>query len=436
MDISRSHVLYRSFNGDMLKMVAGMEELLYDHNGNRYIDMSSSACQAILGHSNKWVRDCIKRQLDTIPNVFGGFWASNAAEHAAELLASELKSWFSRVHFVNGGGEAVDLACKLAYQYHAEMSKPRSSFVALHCGYHGVGTLPFTLTGDYPRYKLIQPYHDRMLQDGWVCHIEHPYTCSDEESLRQMREAVTNWNPIAVILEPVTGPPLGAYVHSQSYLEGVRKICNDTGTLLILDEILCGSGRCGGMAVCDRHNVEPDILLLGKGLSAGYVPMSAICLSHKVVDCIARGSGSIMFGTANSNHTLGCAAIAGTIEYFKDQNLYHRVRDKNQYLLELILHNLTRHGMQYFGLTVRSMGFLVGIDLVNSNYGSTLPAELQFHTIVRKAILDEGVVVYTKGQTVDGLGDFITIAPPADAHETMLEKGIEGIAKGLLKAYQ
>lgn len=424
-------IVHRSFTRPSPKVTRGNGFFL-EVQGKRLLDMSSSACTTILGHSNKYVIERIHRQLTSVPNVFSGFWTSDVAEQAAELVAQHMgNDWFGGVHFLNTGGEAVDLACKLAYQYHAEAGESnRVSFRSLEHAFHGVGLLPFALTGSYPRYSMMDKYH-RGVAAEYVMKTAHPYNVGDDEAIDNM-DAWMDRDVAAVIVEPIGGPPLGAYPHTYKYLSELRKMCDNYGALLIFDEILCGSGRCGKMSVKDLYNVQPDIVLLGKGLSNGYVPMSAIVMSKEVSDRIARLSGSLMFGTTYSNHTLGCAAVAGTIEYMTQRDLYSRSRMMQQQLERLAAYHLkVVRGVGQ----IRACGSLLGIELRNSRSGDYLPAALGFHAVARSAIADQGVSVYTKGQTMNGLGDFITIAPPVEATTDLLADGFDRIASGLLVAF-
>src|SRR4051812_43053161 len=220
IDIEKSNVLHRNFHGVMPLMVRGDGSWLMDVNRNYYLDMCSSAGSAILGHSNKQVKLAVQSQLNTVPNVFGGFFSSSAAENAANIVAAGLGSWFGRVIFQNGGGEAVDLACKLAHQYHAEAEdKYRTRFIALHHAFHGVGLLPFALTGIYPRYDLIAQY-GLSAEHGYVFRIDHPYNVGDDAALADAATFFEGFGntTAAVVIEPIGGPPLGTYPHTRAYL--------------------------------------------------------------------------------------------------------------------------------------------------------------------------------------------------------------------------
>lgn len=426
-----SAVLYRKINEQPETILTGYKHLLF--TGQReLIDMSSGPIAASLGHSNTAVIEAIKVQLNQVPNIFSGFWASKEAERAGEALKAHFDGvnpgWFGKVIFQTGGGEGVDLACKLAAQYHLEAGQTRTMFAALEHAFHGVGLLPFSLSGHYDRYKLIEPYHESTRH--MVVRLPHPMT--DEWDWQTEGRMIRYASRLAaVIIEPVGGPPVGIWPHTIHYMKQIRAHCDRIGTLLIYDEILCGSGRCGGMSRAERTGVWPDILILGKGLTSGYQPVTAIIISQKVIERIAQGSGVVQFGTTYSAHTAGCAAVAATIDYLKSHNLIERVKAHENWLKQTIK-ELCNHPVVS---DVRGTGFLWGITLKDPNSWNYFNKQVGFHAIAREEIMKLGVVVYSKGQTVYGEGDFLIIAPPFEMDLESMEYAIRKIDAGLTAAY-
>jgi adenosylmethionine-8-amino-7-oxononanoate aminotransferase len=331
------------------------------------------------------------------------------------------------VIFQQGGGEAVDLACKLAAQYHSEAGHPRTQITSRQLSYHGVSLLPFALSGHYPRYEIIYLYQSDAYWD-YVNQVKHSYYATDKA-----RVPTFNSSSAAFIVEPVTGPTLGCWLEKRDYMKELRRLCDSTDVLLIFDEILCGTGRCGYMSTAKYYDVWPDIILLGKGLAAGYQPVSAIVVSKKVVDRIAAGSGYAMFGTAFSAHSVGCAAVAATLQFMRDQNLYDKVQSNTSFIESLLLEHFTPVDNVR---AVRGLGHLWGLEFQDPKTGKSFNPTLQFHLRARNAVMEEGAVVYSKGQTVDGVGDFMTIAPAYTMSQDELRLGVGRIATGITKAYQ
>jgi adenosylmethionine-8-amino-7-oxononanoate aminotransferase len=424
-----SRVLYRRTDESPDEIIKGRDYQMLTGKDRVLLDMSSGPCTSILGHSNAVVIDAIKKQLDRIPYVFGGFWKTEASEAAgdrlASLFANEGALWFSHVLFQSTGGEAVDLACKIAVQYHAEGGDHRNRFVTREHSFHGVGLLPFSLSGRYPRYDALSSYQ-APTTNSYVIRAKHPKTSSGEESLRSIKEALAVGGVAAVVVEPIGGPPTGAWVDAYGYYKQLRQMCTHSGALLIFDEVLCGAYRCGYVSVSSYYGVEPDIVILGKGLSAGYVPMSAICLSNDVYDRIASGSKALAFGTTYSAHTLGCAAIDAAMGEIA--NYVPRIR--SDHLMAQANHYLASSPSVK---NLRGLGYLIGVELCD-NRGKTFAPELQMHARARKMIYDLGVVVYSKGQTVYGAGDFLIIAPPVIISDAVIEAGLAKIYTGISEA--
>jgi len=428
-----SKVIYRAIDERLKASVyQGRGCWLTDFYGKQLLDMSSSACFASLGHSNQDVINNISAQLKIIPYAFSGYWATETAERAAELIAESFEKanpgWFGKCIFLQTGGEAVDLTCKLAYQYHAENKDyNRVHFLSREYSFHGVVLLPFSLSGTYPRYDSVYSYQD--YTENYCIKMPHTYDNPIDKALPKGSNRIA-----AMIIEPVSGPPLGAYVETREYMQGLRDICDEQDMLLIYDEVLCGAGRCGYMSTAEMYGVWPDITILGKGISAGYQPVSVICLSEKVVDRIRKGSGRLMFGTTYSAHTAGCAAVEATINYINKHDLLEitggGVSLRYNYDLKKALSRIP------CVKAIRGTGFLWGIEFHNPETSEPFDPKLEFYAKARAAVMECGAVVYAKGGTVCGKGDFMTIAPPFEITSDEFGQGMDMIRKGIELAYE
>ena len=430
-----SKVIYRTVDGNKGSVYYGQKFHLRLSGGRKLLDMSSSAGFACLGYTNPYIKNHIEEQLWNIPYAFSGFWSTDTAERAAERIAEDFDKvkpgWFGKCIFLQTGSEAVDLACKLTVQCHMEAGEQRLYFIARDHSFHGVGLLPSMLSGKYPRYGMLDPYHQALVNggDNHVTHCWHPYDKGSKESLRCMQDSSMKWTA-AIIVEPVSGPSLGAYVEIREYMQGLRDICDQNGSLLIYDEVLCGAGRCGYMSTAEMYGVWPDIVILGKAISAGYQPVSVICLSEKVVDRIRKGSGRIMFGTTYSAHTMGCAAVEATLAYIRANDLMKKVRGDR--LLDKISDYLDLPVVK----DVRGTGHLIGIEFRDPATDRFFDPEIEFYAKARDAIMALGAVVYAKGGTVWGKGDFMTVMPPYEMDDETIDQGLSMVRQGIETAYE
>ena len=446
VDSERSKVIYRKFHGSMDVVTKGEGSFLFFDDGVSRFDLSSGPCTSCLGHSNVQVIAAIKQQLDRIPYAFSGFWATEQSEKLGELIYDEFErswpGWFGKVLFLSTGGEAVDLTCKLASQYWIEGGERRVLIGAREFGFHGVGLLTAALSGNYPRYELMDHYH-QPTRSNYVVRLpgytgvpspslKEQFGRLDYESLllRKTDRIVREYSLAAIIVETVGGPPVGAVAPLVHYLQGLRRICNRYNTLLIFDEILCGVGRCGAFTAAQFYGVKPDILILGKGLTGGYVPLSAICISKRVVDRLANGSGMVSFGTTYSAHTTACAAGVATLEYLRKHDLYNVVSRSEIYLkLQEQLMDLP------VVFAVRGVGHLWGIEFWDPENRCSFSSEVEFHLRVRKEAYKRGLVTYSKGQTVGGLRDYLIVAPPFEVGPEVLDEALLNLRQAVISTY-
>lgn len=436
-----SKVIYRRFVEDLPRVVSGEGFYLTLADGSDLLDLSGGPGAASLGYSNKFVIETMRKQMEKIPFVFSGFWASNPAEIAGRALTNrfhwENPDWLGGILFQGSGSEAVDLALKLAAQYHFEGGVGRELFGALEYAFHGVTTLPYAATGEYERYAAMDPYRAKT-RSSHIVRIRSPYGNVPVKTTLENTAAVFKkiGNQIAaVIVEPIGGPPVGAAPLSQAYLTGLRYLCDEFDVLLIYDEIFCGAGRCGALSVAKLVDVWPDISILGKSLTGGYQPTSAICLSNKVAERIKGGSGDIMWGTTYGAHTLGCAAVAAVQEYVERKGLFEIVRDHGS-AFESIVRLYLVESSKGAVVDVNANGFLIGFRFVDPKTGENFPASAGFHARVRRAAWKRGVNFYTKGGTVKGAGDFGILAPAFEMSELVFTRGVSKLALAVQDALE
>lgn len=441
IDLGSSSTIYRELNGSLDKIVAGSFCHLFTENGKALFDFSGGPCVSSLGHSNHDVKMAIINQLHSVPYVYSGFWGTNASENLGALLKEEFErtwpGWFGKVSFACSGNEAVDFACRLASQYWIESGTPKTVIAARKYGFHGTNLLTSAITDDYGRYIQMVPWyfnareHYLMWLPGYIDDYgdDHAKLIAERALLLQIRNEIVRANnagkPIsALILEPVGGPPVGAAVPSRIYLQGLRRICDENDVLLIFDEVLCGSGRVGEFTAAQHFDVRPDIIVLGKGITSGYIPLSAIVLSERVVAKIRDNSGVTMIGTTYLNHPVAAAAAVATLTYMKDNNVIQSVRE---YGGDVLFYLRQSFADVDFVKKVRGLGYLWGIQLWNPETLSAFPPQIEMHKRVRKALYAAGIITYSKGQTVDGLNDYIMLSPPYEADVSMLIEQIDKI---------
>ena len=277
----------QTFAANPLIIVEGEGIRLTDHEGRRYIDGLSGVFAVSLGHGNDEIVDAIvaqHRRLSFSSPIMTT--TDRALELAAELIRLS-GGRFDVVKQLSSGSEATEAAIKMARQYHRQSGSPeRYKTISFYRSYHGATMGALTSTG-WPQLRT--PY-EPFLSGGIHCHPPIPGSCRACTGtctlgcLAQLRDVVEQEGPrtvSAIIVEPVM---LTAGVHElgRDYLRGMRALCDETGVLLIFDEIVTGFGRLGAWFAAEQAGVWPDILCVGKGLTSGYAPLSAVMLTEAV----------------------------------------------------------------------------------------------------------------------------------------------------------
>jgi hypothetical protein len=288
--------------------------------------------------------------------------------------------------------------------------------IALSPGYHG-NTLLALSASARGHYKAL--YKD-WLVDVVLIPAPHSYRCNCqgatdcricmgdvlEEAI--LREGAAN--VAAFVAEPVGGSSTGANVPRPGYFERIREICDKHEVLFIADEVLSGVGRTGEWLALDSWSVRADIVTLGKGISGGYVPLSAILATEEVVAPLAAGSGSFVHAQTFSHHAVTCAAGVAALAYLDRHQLLERVREMEPHLLGA-LSKLRDHPSVG---DVRGRGLLAAVEFVaHRETRSPMPRSERFAERFTQAAQDAGLIVWPNVGHADGVnGDLVMIAPP------------------------
>jgi adenosylmethionine-8-amino-7-oxononanoate aminotransferase len=209
----------------------------------------------------------------------------------------------------------------------------------------------------------------------------------------------------------VVGATLGAVEPAPVYFKRIREICDRHGVLLILDEVMCGMGRCGTLHAVEAEGIVPDLMVLAKGLGGGYAPIGAVLASARVMEAFDRGSRAFMHGHTYMGHPLACAAALAVQRTMREQNLLKNVRAQGARLRARLGERFDDH--PHVG-DIRGRGLFFGIELVADRASKTpFDPALKTHARIKKAALARGLACYPSGGTADGKsGDHVLLAPP------------------------
>lgn len=415
-----SRVFPREIHERLPVAVAGDGIYIIDRDGKRYLDASGGAAVSCLGHSDPDVRQAIADQAGKLAYAHTSFFTTEPAEELAEHLIARAPEGLARVYFVSGGSEAIETALKMARQCFLEAGQPqRRHIIARRQSYHGNTLGALAVGGNAGRRAPYAPllfpahhiapcfaYRERRQSETLA---EYGQRAADE-----LEAKILELGPDSVaafVAETVVGATLGAVTAAPGYFARIREICDRYGVLLILDEVMSGCGRTGMLHACEAEGIAPDILVMAKGLGAGYQPIGAALASAKVFDAFAGGSGAFKHGHTYMGHPVACAAALAVQRVIEDRDLLVNVRRQGEALLHELAVRFKDH--PHIG-DVRGRGLFAGVELV-SDRATKQPFDpaLKLHAAVRMAAMEKGLICYPQGGTADGKsGDHVLLAPP------------------------
>ncbi len=411
------------------KVAYGRGIYVYDVHGNRYIDASGGPAVYSLGHGNEEVNQALKDQLDRIAHGYRYTFTSDALEELEAYITRGCGENFSDMVFVTGGSEAVEGALKIALQYHtARGDRSRRRFISRKRSWHGntlgaLGVSEFLDRKSAFEGALVPASHvsaanayrppPGVTPEGIAAH------CAAE--LAAEIEAQGPERIAAFIFEPVVGAAGGVVPAPPGYARAMQAVCERYGVLLIADEVMCGSGRCGTWRALEFDGVEPDIMSIAKGLGGGYVPLGATVYHRRVADVLYDVDGGPMTGHTFTGHTLACAAGVAVQRIVERDDLLARVRRGGEFLLGRLREELA--DVAEVG-DVRGRGYFIGVEFVADRHTKApFPAALGVCAAIVRAAAADGLLCYPSPTNVDGVnGDTAILAPPYNTSDDELEE--------------
>ncbi len=400
----------------LLPIARGDGAWLIDHEGNRYLDAVSSWWTNLFGHSEPRIAAAIAAQATQLEQVMlAGFSHAPAVELAEQLLAlaprQDGRAPLAKVFYADNGSAGVEVALKMAFHYfHNRGETRRTRFVALENGYHGE-TIGALAVGDIPLYRRV---YAPLLCEALFAPSPDAYLAAPGQSARQRADAAADaladlfdrhpGEICAVILEPRLQCAGGMRMHDPAYLRRARELCDANGAFLIADEIATGFGRTGTLFACEQAGVMPDLLCLSKGLTGGFLPLSAVLATQHLYDAFLDDSRERAFLHSHSytGNPLACAAALACLRIFQQDDVIARNRSTAETLRALSApFNDHPHVAD-----VRQAGMVVAFELTrNGDKRTPFAAGARVGLCAYRAALQRGVVLRP-------LGDVLYWMPP------------------------
>ncbi len=307
---------------------------LEDFEGNRYIDAVSSWWVNMFGHTNEYINSKIKEQLDTLEHVILAGFTHEPVVRLSERLVQLTPPNLDKCFYSDNGSSAVEVALKMSYHAHYNDGKKKSLFVSLSNSYHGE-TIGALSVGDVELYK--ETYEPLLLN---TIQTPVPKNMSEEAAV----EAAEKFEELcakraseisAIILEPLIQGAGYMHMYHPKYLVLVREICTKYDVHLIADEVMVGFGRTGELFACEKAGISPDFIVLSKGLTGGYLPLSVVLTSNDIYSkfyCDYNEHKAFLHSHSYTGNALACAAANATLDIFENENIIEKNKELARYM--------------------------------------------------------------------------------------------------------
>ena len=385
---------------------------LEDFDGNRYLDAISSWWVNLFGHANPHINAALKDQIDNLEQVIFAGFSHEPAINLAEQLVAVTPKGLDRCFYADNGSAAVEVALKMSFHYWLNNNQPKKTkFITLENSYHGE-TLGALAVGNVALYKetyapllmdvITVPGPDcyyRDPEESWADYCTHRFALM-EHTLQQHAESVC-----AVIIEPLVQCAGNMRMYDPIYLTLLRAACDKYQVHLIVDEIAVGFGRTGTLFACEQAAISPDFMCLSKGLTGGYLPLSAVMTTNQIYQAFYddyHKMNAFLHSHSYTGNALACRAGLATLEIFQQNKVIENNRQ-----LAAIMQQMTAHFIEHAHVSeVRQIGMIVAIELVkNKQTREPYPWQERRGLRVYQYALSKGVLLRP-------LGDVIYFMPP------------------------
>ncbi len=401
----------------LIPIKRGYGSYLEDFDGNKYLDAISSWWVNLFGHSNPYINSKLIEQVQNLEHVLlAGFSHENAIRLAERLIKIAPKN-LTKVFYADNGSSGIEVALKMSFHFHKNRGEIKPLFISLENSYHGE-TMGALSVGDVSLYKevyneiIIKSIQTPVPKDQRLESIYEPL-----QKLKELLEKHKN-NVSAIILEPIVQCAGSMHMYNSEYIKEVKKLTEEYKIHLIFDEVATGFGRTGKMFASEYAEVSPDFMVLSKGLTGGYLPLSAVLLTDDIYRefyCDYGSGKSFLHSHSYTGNPLACAVANASLDIFENENILEIIQPKIKLLTELLekFKNLKNV------YNVRQTGLIGAIELKNYKLEDRIGLK------VYKYGLEHGVLLRP-------LGNIIYFMPPLSISESeiheMVQVGFDAIS--------
>lgn len=366
---------------------------LEDFEGNRTIDAISSWWVNLFGHCNPYINQKIKEQLETLEHVILAGFTHEGIVRLSERLVALSPEGLTRCFYADNGSSAIEVALKMSYHSHKNKGEERGLFVSLTDSYHGE-TLGALSVGDVALYKeTYEPLLIRSIQTLSPRDQSIEAALDAAKSFEQLLKERGN-EIAALIVEPLVQGAGGMRMYHPRFLSEAKRLCEEFGVHFIADEILVGFGRTGSMFACEQAGITPDFLVLSKGLTGGYLPLSVVLTTETVYGsfyCDYNPVRSFLHSHSYTGNALACAAANATLDIFESENVIENNRTTIAYIAEQLKRFQSINRVK----EVRQCGMIAAIELEGFESHERIGLKIHQHCMTQGVLIRPlGSVVY------------------------------------------
>ncbi|WP_221053972.1 adenosylmethionine--8-amino-7-oxononanoate transaminase [Methylomonas koyamae] len=423
-------------NMPMIPIKSGRGVWLEDFEGKRYLDAISSWWVNLFGHSNPTINEALKAQLDTLEHVILGGFTHQAALELAEKLVEITPPGLDKCFYADNGSSAIEIALKMSFHYWRNLGQTgKTKFITLENSYHGE-TLGALAVGNVALYK--ETYGPLLMEvitvPGPDCYYREPDESWEAYSIRRfadMDRALAEHadQACAVIVEPLVQCAGNMRMYHPVYLKLLREACDKYGVHLIADEVAVGFGRTGTLFACEQAGISPDFMCLSKGLTGGYLPLSAVLTGNRIYQAFYddyQNLTGFLHSHSYTGNALGCRAALATIGIFQTEDVLQR----NLRLAAAMAKALERFRDHPNVGEIRQTGMIAAIELVKDKQTrEAYPWQQRRGLRVYRHALAHGVLLRP-------LGNVIYFMPPYVITEQEIALMVDTAWQGIQLAVQ
>ena len=398
---------------DFPAIVKGNGALLWDENGKEYIDAIASWWVNPYGHSNQVMADAIYKQLTTLEHVLFGGFTHNVAVELSEKLTQILPKNQQKLFYSDNGSTAVEVAIKVALQYHYNKGVKKTKIIAFEDAFHGDTFGAMAASGIS---FFTEAFEGSLLE---VVRIPIPVEGKENETKQLLEELLTTNEFAAFIFEPLVLGAAGMIMYSPQILDELIALCKSHNVFTIADEVMTGFGKTGKTFACDYLSLQPDMMCLSKALTGGTIPMAITTFTQEIFDGFYDDdtSKALFHGHTFTANPTGCAAALASISILQTEAIQKNIQEVNQSHLQFEQH-IKKHPKV---VATRVLGVIFALEIksdVKESYYGTMRNTLYNHFI------ENGVILRP-------VGNVVYILPPYIISKEQLQKVYQVIENAL-----